>query len=105
MTKAEEKTAARDFVMARLGAARACVGAASTEIDNALGCFVSPEDDKKGEERGGAMESAVDLLGEAVRAVEAAQDMLEDVDFSEGEPDLPEGDGEDPEEEEDEEED
>ncbi|MBT8454159.1 MAG: hypothetical protein KJO40_19505 [Deltaproteobacteria bacterium] len=92
----EEQAAARDFVMARLGACRGAMAAASEALDQALGLFLMPDEDTKGKERVKLIELVDDCLGEAARAVQAAGELFEELDPAEGEPDLPEGDGEDP---------
>jgi len=91
----EEATAARDFVMARLGACRGSMAIAGDALDQTLSLFVDPDDDKKGEARVELLDTVDLALGEAARAVQAAQELLDDVDPKEGEPDLPEGDGHD----------
>lgn len=87
---AEERTAARDFVMARLAACRAYVAAVSMELDTCLGLFVDPEDDTKGKDRADLLEQIDDDLGAAVIALHAAQEVWEDVDPAEGEPEAEE---------------
>jgi hypothetical protein len=82
--------------MARLGACRGAVAAASSALDECLGLFLMPAEDKKGEQRGELLEAIDDTLGEAARAVQAAQELFEDINPADGEPDLPEGDGDDP---------
>jgi hypothetical protein len=96
------KTNARNFVMARLGAARAMLSIATDAIDEVLVVFVAPDDDPKAKQRADGLEAADDAIGEAARAVQAAQTLMEEIDPKEGEPDLPEGDGHDEDEEEDE---
>ena len=93
----------RDFVMARLAAGRAAAQAAINAIDESLNLFVNPDEDKSGNERTTEVAEALEALGVACRAIESAEAMLDDVDFSEGEP-WEEIDDEDDEEDDDEEE-
>ena len=83
----------RDFVMARLAAGRAYATSAIAQLDECLGFFVDPELDGDGKERTELLEGVVEDAGLLSRAIEAAQELLGDIDFTEGEPDLPEGDG------------
>jgi hypothetical protein len=99
----EERSAARDFVMARLAAFRGALAQATGALDDALAHFADPSDDLKGKERGVLLEAVDAQLGEAARAVQLAQAEWENVDPREEEPD--EEDEEDEEEEEDEDED
>lgn len=80
------KTEARDFVMARLAAAGAMAAAATAQINDALALFCAPDDDKKGKERAELLEAIDDTLGDATRAVQAAQEVWPEVDPTEGEP-------------------
>lgn len=97
MSKREEQQAARDFVMARLAACRGAVAIAGDALDQTLALFIEPDEDKKGKARGELLETIDDALGEGARAVQAAQELFDEIDTREGEPDIPEGDGEDPE--------
>jgi hypothetical protein len=98
MTKdEEERSAARDFCMARLAACRGAISLAAGALDEALAHFTDPSDDFKGKERALLLEAIDDQLGEAARAVQLAQGAWSDVDPSEEEPDQEEPD--DPEEE------
>lgn len=81
-----EAEAVRDFVMARLGAAAASLTAARNAVDTALECFVNPDSDAKGKERREAIEEALEGAGAAARALEAANEEIENVDFEIGEP-------------------
>ena len=83
---AEERTAARDFTMARLAAARASVASAVTAIDDCLAMFVDPDSDRSGKGRAEFLELIDDTLGLAVGSVQLAQQSWEDVDPEEGEP-------------------
>jgi hypothetical protein len=76
----------RDFVMARLLAARASAQAAIDAIDDATLLFVEPEDDEKGKKRRKLLEAALDASGAASRALECADEAMPEVDFVECEP-------------------
>jgi len=69
----------RDYVMARLAAARSSAAAALTLIDQALEHFVDPEGtgDEDGDERNTCFEGASEALGAASRSVEDAQKIWE----------------------------
>ena len=101
MGSREERSAARDYVMARLAACNSWLDAAKAHVDGALGLFVSPDDDKKGADRSSALEEADECIGLAARAVQSAQSLWDEVDPKEGEPE-PEEDEEEEEEEEEE---
>ncbi len=75
-----------DYVMARLGAARAALQAAITGIDDMLGHFADPGDDNKGKERKEAMDVVIDMVGAGTRSLECAEESLGDCDFAAGEP-------------------
>jgi hypothetical protein len=85
-------TEARDFVMARLGAAHAAVASAASVITDVLGAIADGDHEY---ETADALDEIDESLGEATRAVHAASSLLEQVDPEEAEPDLPEGDGHD----------
>lgn len=87
MTKAEERTAARDYVMARLAACRGALAMATAALDAALGHFLVPEEDPKGKHRAEALEAVDELIGDGARAVQAAQEVWPDVDPREAEED------------------
>lgn len=91
----DDPSEARDFVMARLGAARAHVSNAADDIDAALQLFVSPGDDPDGKGRADMLETADDALGEAARAIQAGQEVYPGINPTEAEADLPEDDGHD----------
>lgn len=91
----------RDFVMARLASARTSANEALAAIDETLGLFISPADDSKGKRRKTTIADALVMLGEAVSALECAEENIEDVDMTEGEPWEEDGDGEDEEEDDD----
>lgn len=88
-TSAHCKPSPRDYVMARLAAARAQASSALADLDDAIGHFVDPEDDcRDGDLRSAAMEAALESLGCASRCIEAAQEVWDDddlVDPGEGE--------------------
>lgn len=76
----------RDYVMARLAAARAASQQAVTAIDESLHFFVIPEDDKSGKKRREMIDEALEAMGVATRSLEAAEEILPEVDMTEGEP-------------------
>lgn len=77
----------RDQYLARLATAAVTARAAADAIDEIVAITIDPSDDKKGEERGALIDGALDDLGIASRCVEAAQEVHESLDYSEGEPD------------------
>jgi hypothetical protein len=95
----------RDFVMARLAAGRTAAQDALHAIDEALGLFLSPDDDKKGKERKECITTALEALGVAARALECAEENADEYDPEEGEPWDVEDDDEDDEDEDDEDDD
>jgi hypothetical protein len=96
--KADERTAARDFVMARLAACRGALAMATGALDEALIHFVDPSDDLKGKERAALLEAIDVQVGEAARAVQLAQEGWDGVDPKEAEPEPDEDEDEDDEE-------
>lgn len=91
-----EAAAARNFVMARLAACRAALRDAGDGVDDAIGMFVDPSEDLDGKERRLLLEGIDDAIGDAARAVQTAQDVVDAIDWSEGEADVEgEGDGDD----------
>lgn len=92
----------RDYVMARLAAARSAAQSTVEAIDEALAMFVDPEEDSRGKERTELVDAAIEAAGCASRALEDAAEILPDVDFEEGEPWEDEEDEDDEEEEQDE---
>ena len=76
----------RDFVMARLAAARAAAQATIEAIDDALNFFIDPDEDKKGKERKELVGSALESVGCATRALESAEETIDQVDMAEVEP-------------------
>lgn len=101
MSKAEERAAARDYVMARLAACRGALASAQVQLDDALWMFIAPDEDAKGAGRRDLLESIDAAIGEAARAVQLAQPVLEDIDPKEGEPEPDEDDEDDDEDEDD----
>jgi len=103
MASAEERTLARDFVMARLAACRAALAIAMDQLDESIIHFIATDDDSKGSKRSKLLEGIDESIGEAARGVQLAQSMWEDVDPKEEEPELEEDDedGEDNEDEDD----
>lgn len=84
----------RDFIMARLGAARALASAAGEALDSCIILFISPEDDKKGTERNDCLEIVSDIAGDLSRSIEMAQACMAEIDpaeLKEEEPDLDAG--------------
>ena len=81
-----DQSASRDFVMARLYAARVCAQGAVEAIDEAIAYFVDPDEDDEGEERTELIESALENAGMATRALESASEAMEAVDPEECEP-------------------
>jgi len=77
---------ARDYVMARMAAARSCAQIALESIDEGIALFVVPGEDKSGKKRLEAVEIALEQLGCATRAMECAEESLPDVDNDEEEP-------------------
>lgn len=77
---------ARDFVMARLAAARATATNAITALDEALALFVDPQEDASGRKRKEAIGDALEEIGAATRALESAEESFEDADVEAGEP-------------------
>lgn len=80
---------ARDFVLARLAVTRVSLQAAIEAVDECTAHFVMPEDDTDGDEREQLLDTAAEAIGEATRALEAAQEGMEydELDPEEGEED------------------
>ena len=95
---------ARDYAMARLAAARVAAASAVSAIDEALDLFVEVDEDEKGEERTELITTALESVGCATRALEAAEEIMDQVDPEECEP-WDEGDDDEEDEEDDEDED
>lgn len=77
---------ARDYVMARLAAARISAMAAVGAIDEAIELFVEVEEDDDGSERTELVETALENIGCATRALESAEEKMPKVDPEECEP-------------------
>lgn len=76
----------RDYVMARLAAARVAAQDAVGAIDEAMGMFVHTDEDTKGTKRGELVQVVLEALGDASRAMESAEEAMEDIDPEEREP-------------------
>ncbi len=85
--KAEEASAAREFLLARLAVARGNISAAASELDEALSHFGAPDQDTSGKLRAKLLESCDAALAEAARGVQMAMGALQDIDPTEEEPD------------------
>ncbi len=101
--KQEERTAARDYLLARLAACRGALSSAERSLDIALEMFIDPSEDPKGAERSELLEAVDAAIGDAARAVQAAMPAMVDIDPKEAEPES-EDDDEDEEDDEDEDE-
>jgi hypothetical protein len=71
---------ARDFVMARLAAARAAAQEMVEAVDDTLQLFIDPSEDEDGKDRKEAIEAALESAGCATRALECALDRYDAVD-------------------------
>jgi hypothetical protein len=81
-----DKSEARDFVMARLFAARAAAQSALTALDEAAMLFLDPTDeDEKGTKRKDLLEDADASLGVAAQGVQAAMEAFPEIDAREAE--------------------
>lgn len=78
--------AVRDYFMARLAAGRSAAQDALAAIDEAIALCTVPEEDASGKKRAEAVDTALEALGVASRAVEKAEDVRDEVDPEEGEP-------------------
>ena len=76
----------RDFVMARLAAARAALQLALDGVDEALAMFLDPDEDRAGKERADLISGALECAGTGSRALECADEAMADIDPTEGEP-------------------
>ena len=85
MAEASEE---RDFVIARAFVARSAAASAVESLDDVLLNFRDPSEDPKGEERQAALQDVIDQLDQSYVAANAALKTFEQVDPSEGEPDL-----------------
>lgn len=82
----EVDATARDYVMARLAAARASATSLIDSIDECLNLFIDPDEDEKGKERKELVDAALESAGCASRALESAEEMIRSVDMKEVEP-------------------
>lgn len=82
----DEATVSRDFIIARIGIAISEMDQARAALTDALAMFVSTDDDKTGKERAELVDAAIEHASNATRALELAQDNLDEYDPSEGEP-------------------
>ena len=83
----------RDYVMARLAAARGALAAAEEVLDGCILFFIAPDEDKNGAERKESLEELLDIAGDISRSIELAQEGMEALskaDLKEGEPEHPE---------------
>lgn len=76
----------RDYVMARLAAARSTLADALAAVDESIELFTNPDEDKSGKKRTDALDAALEAAGAASRALEAADEVMPEVDFKEREP-------------------
>jgi hypothetical protein len=76
----------RDYVMARLAAARMSAQHAIDAIDDIVGLCVDPGEDPKLTERKELLEAALDHAGATARALECAEEAIEQIDPVECEP-------------------
>ena len=81
----------RDYIMARLAAARSNAQGAVDAIDACVEGFVDTEEDADGANRKGALEAVADLSGEVSRSVELAQEAFETMTEPELSEEEPEG--------------
>lgn len=77
---------ARDYVMARLAAARSSAQSVVQSIDDILVLFVNPDDDKTGKQRTELLDVALEDAGVLCRALESAEEEFGDVDMKACEP-------------------
>ena len=65
--------------MARSAAALGQLAAATAALTDAMALFVSPDEDKKGTERKELLDAALEHASSAVRALESADEVIEEV--------------------------
>lgn len=99
--KAEVASAARDFVMARLLAARGSVAIAAEAIDQVADMFTDPGEDASGNKRKQLLEAIDAALGAAAISAQLAMAEMANIDPEEEEPDPESEDDDEDEEEED----
>ncbi len=90
---ADEATAARDYVMARMLVAQVALEDALAGLKEAARLFTCPEEDRSGAKRKEALEEVDAACGDAAAATQLAMGSLGDIDPEEGE----DGDDEEPE--------
>lgn len=77
----------RDYVMARVAAAKVILADVGKALDEFLELAVYPDEDpKKGKRREQCLDTALEALGDCSRAVEDAQEAWPQVDTDEAEP-------------------
>jgi hypothetical protein len=91
----DERSAAREFLLARLAICRGALAAAAVSLDDALALFLDVEQDVKGKQRSELLETVDAAIGEAARAIQLAMPAMADIDPAEAEPDEEDGDDED----------
>lgn len=84
----DERTAARDFVMARLAAARLQATAVIECIDECIGHFIDTDEDLKGKARVEIIEAADACIADVARALQLAGEAMGDIDPEEEEPEA-----------------
>lgn len=84
MSELDTTPTRRDFVMARLAAARNCAMAIVEGIDEITSLMVGAEDDL--DDRIEALAEALDAAGSCARALEAAERVLPEIDPEQPEP-------------------
>lgn len=92
----------RDFVMARVAAARAALSDAITMLDEFQSLCINPDNDKRGKQRKEYLDDALEAVGLGTRSLELAHENVTEMDFAEGEPGDVEEDEDDDDEEDDE---
>ncbi len=100
--KEDERSAAREFLLARLAICRGALAAATSSLDDVLVLFLHTDGDPKGKNRSKLLEATDAAIGDAAAAVQKAMEAMRDIDPEEEEP---EADDEETDEDEDDEED
>lgn len=91
----EDEGDPRDYVMARLLAARVQAQAAIDAIDDAAAHFVDPDEDKSGKTRTQLLDDADECLGGSARSLQDAMQVMKDMDREDLEAGEPEPEGDD----------
>lgn len=86
MAKVDKGDRARDYVMARAAGVLAALDSSKNAVLESLQLFISPGDDKKGDERKELLDGALEAASCAVRGLEDIETKIEDVDMSLSEP-------------------